>query len=110
MQKKVISDAKNKVNVVILRNDALDIYVKGISKCHEGDTYNEEFGINLANTRAWLKYYQVLDKKSTEDISWLNEMLEWYESRLLKATEGKKVAESKYAEIKKEYEELLKTV
>ena len=62
MKKQVISNDEQKLNIVILTNEALNFSVKGISKCHADDEYDKDLGIKLANTRAWIKYYTKLGK------------------------------------------------
>lgn len=68
MNKKVITNDEAKINIVILRNEKYGIEVKGISKCHPDDTYDKDLGLYLANSRAWIKYYKMLNKAMIEEL------------------------------------------
>lgn len=110
MRKQVITRSEDKVNIVILANDAERIQVKGISRCHDEDTYNEEFGIQLANTRAWLKYYEAIEKRAGEELDWEEEMVKWHQDEIARITKMKENAQVKRAEIQEEYDKMLETV
>lgn len=110
MRKQVISKSEDKVNIVILTNEAEHIQVKGISRCHDEDTYNEEFGIQLANTRAWLKYYEAIEKRTEEELKWENEMLEWHQDEIARISKMKENAQAKRADIQAEYNKMIETI
>lgn len=110
MRKQVINKDEEKMNIVILSNDDEGILVKGVSRCHEEDTYNKDFGLKLANTRAWLKYYKKLGKTNDLKLEYANEILSYWQEHIKQLTITKKVAEQKYTEIKAEYDEMMETV
>lgn len=110
MRKQVITRSEDKVNIVILSNDAEYIRVKGISKCHDEDTYDEEFGIQLANTRAWLKYYEAIEKRTEEELSFEKEMLEWHQAEIARIEKMQENAKAKKADIEAEYEKMIKGI
>lgn len=110
MRKQVISKDEEKLNIVILSNDELHIVAKGIARCHGEDIYDKEFGIQLANTRAWLKYYEKLAKESLTELEWANEIKSIWEEKIARLTATQHVANAKYAEIKKEYDKMIETI
>ena len=110
MRKQIISKDEEKLNIVILSNDELHIVAKGIARCHGEDTYDKEFGIKLANTRAWLKYYEKLAKESLTELEWANEIKRFWEDRIAKLTATQHVANTKYDEIKEEYDKMIETI
>ncbi len=69
MTRKVISKDENKLNIVILTDEDLGIVAKGISRCHANDEYDKKFGISLADTKAWLKYYKKLKLYSMKELA-----------------------------------------
>lgn len=110
MRKQIISNAEQKMNIVILSDEATNIIAKGISRCHDGDEYNEELGIRIANTRAWLKYYEKLAKYNQRRINNLQEYAAIIDARMAQADYTINLANVRAEQIKKEYEELLKNV
>lgn len=107
MKKQIISNDEQKLNIVILRNDSEEICVKGISKCHPDDVYDKEKGIQIANTKAWIKYYEALAKVNKKLIGFHTDMLEWYQGRV---NEDKAVYEMAMSKLPALKEELNKAV
>lgn len=110
MHKQIISNDEAKINIVILKNDALDIVAKGISKCHADDEYDKELGISIANTRAWLKYYEQLRKYTSNSLEWEDKVLEYHTKKCEKLRSTKERAEQKIEEITAEYEKLVQGI
>ena len=110
MRKQIISKDEEKLNIVILSNEDLGIVAKGIARCHTEDEYNKEFGISLANTRAWLKYYEKLAKSSVKNLEWAREIKGIWEDEITRLTTTKKLADTKFAEIKEEYDKMMGTI
>lgn len=110
MRKQIISKDEEKLNIVILSNEDLGIIAKGVARCHDEDEYNKEFGISLANTRAWLKYYEKLSKSTIKELQWAEEIRKFWEENVSRLTATKKLADSKFAEIKEEYDKMMGTV
>lgn len=110
MRKQVISKDEEKLNIVILSNEDLGIVAKGIARCHAEDEYNKEFGISLANTRAWLKYYEKLSKSTIKELQWAEEIRKFWEENISRLTATKKLADTKFAEIKEEYDKMMGTI
>jgi len=110
MRKQIISKDEERLNIVILSNEDLGIVAKGISRCHTEDKYDKEFGISLANTRAWLKYYEKLSKNSIKELEWAEEIRKCWENEVSRLTATKKLADTKFAEIKEEYDKMIGTI
>jgi hypothetical protein len=110
MRKQIISKDEDKLNIVILSNEDLGIVAKGIARCHAEDEYDKEFGISLANTRAWLKYYEKLAKSATKELQWAEEIRKFWEEDISRLTATKKLADTKFAEIKEEYDKMIGTI
>ena len=110
MRKQIISKDEEKLNIVILNNEDLHIVAKGVARCHEDDTYDKDFGLKLANTRAWLKYYEKLSKANAVELEWAKEILSFWEEQIKRLTVTAKVADTKYAEIKAEYDKMIETI
>lgn len=110
MRKQIISKDEEKLNIVILSNEDLGIIVKGIARCHAEDKYDKEFGISLANTRAWLKYYEKLSKSTVKKLQWAEEIRKIYEEEISRLTTTKKLADTKLIEIKEEYNKMIETI
>lgn len=110
MRKQIISKDEEKLNIVILSNEDLGIVAKGVARCHAEDEYNKEFGISLANTRAWLKYYKKLAKNSTKNLELIREIKSIWEDKVAHLTATKKLADTKFAEIKEEYDKMMETI
>ena len=108
MYKQVINDDKAKVNVVVLKNEALGIIAKGISRCHEEDTYDKELGINLANTKAWLQYYDKLGKETSKELDYAHEILEYWQNEILRLTKVQHIADAKSKIIQEELDNIMK--
>lgn len=107
MKKQVISNDEKKVNIVILTNEALNISVKGIARCHEDDTYDKELGIKLANTRAWIKYYTKLGKLLEEDLEFGLDLAKYWQEYAVELQKQVHTAEAKLKELQAEYTELV---
>jgi len=110
MRKQIISNAEQKLNIVILSDEATNIIAKGMARCHDGDEYNEELGIQIANSRAWLKYYEKLAKYNEKRLQDWQDYENWCIKRREKAEYTINLAKVRAEQIKNEYEELLKTV
>lgn len=110
MRKQIISKDEEKLNIVILSNEDLGIVAKGIARCHAEDEYDKEFGISLANTRAWLKYYEKLANSTVKELQWAEEIRKFWEEDITRLTATKKFADSKFAEIKEEYDKMIGTI
>jgi len=110
MRKQVITNKDEKLNIVILQDDATEITVKGIARCHDSDEYNEEVGLKLANTRAWLKYYEKLAKYNKNKLEYFQYFAKRIKKDIEQANYTLNLANVRAEEIKKEYEELLKTL
>jgi len=110
MRKQIISKDEDKLNIVILSNEDLGIVAKGIARCHAEDEYNKEFGISLANTRAWLKYYEKLAKETACELDCATEIRKAWEDEISRLTATKKLADTKYTEIKAEYDKMIGTI
>lgn len=108
MYKQVINDDKAKVNVVVLKNEALDIVAKGIARCHEEDTYDKELGINLANTKAWLQYYDKLGKAAQKELAYAREIIEYWQNEIMRLTQVQHTADAKSRVIKEELDNIMK--
>lgn len=108
MYKQVINDNKAKVNVVVLKNEALDIVAKGIARCHEEDTYNEELGENLANTKAWLQYYNKLSKNTGKELAYAYEIVDFWQKEIIRLTQVQHTADAKAKVIKEELDNIMK--
>lgn len=108
MYKQVINDDKAKVNVVVLKNESLDIIAKGIARCHEEDTYNKELGENLANTKAWLQYYNKLSKNTDKELAYAYEIVEYWQKEISRLVSVKHTADTKARVIKEELDNIMK--
>lgn len=107
MKKQIISKDEEKLNIVILRNDSMDICVKGISKCHPEDEYDREKGIHIANTKAWIKYYDALYKNAKHNMEFHQEMADWYKEKLDQDNAVCEMAQTKIPSLR---EELIKVI
>lgn len=107
MKKQIISNDDKKVNIVILKNDSLGISVKGISKCHPEDIYDRDKGIKIANTKAWIKYYQTLIKVEKRELDFHNEILEWQKGIIEESQHIMERAENKIPELQAELEKIM---
>lgn len=107
MKKQIISKDEIGLNIVILSNEEIGFVVKGFSKCHPDDTYNRDLGIKIANTKAWIKYYEKLKKviaENTKDAVELKGLLEtWIENDNAQIAH----ADLKLKELKAEYAEIV---
>lgn len=110
MRKQIITKSEDKLNIVILSNDAEGIMAKGIARCHAEDDYNEEFGIQLANTRAWLKYYDKIAKIAKDELDWAEEMVKFWSDEVASRKKLLDNAETKGKEIADEYDKMMKTI
>lgn len=110
MLKQVITNKDSKISVVVLTNESLGIKVKGISRCHDEDEYNEELGVKLANTRAWIKYYEKLRSCSLKELEIDKELKECWEDEIARLTKVIHIAETKAQEIREEYEKMIEAI
>jgi hypothetical protein len=110
MKKQVISKDEIGLNIVILSNEAYGFSVKGISRCHADDTYDKDLGIRIANTRAWIKYYDKLSKFLESSINDVTELKELLDSFITADLAEKAHADSKLEELKAEYAEIVDTI
>lgn len=108
MHKQIISNDESKVNVVILRNDSLGIIAKGVSRCHEEDTYDKELGINLANTKAWAQYYNKLGKETEKELAYAREIVEYWQNEITRLVKVQHTADAKARVIKEELDNIMK--
>lgn len=108
MYKQVINDDKAKVNVVVLKNEALDIVAKGIARCHEEDTYDKELGLNLANTKAWLQYYNKLSKNTSKELEYAYEIVDYWQKEIVHLAQVQHTADAKARIIKEELDNIMK--
>lgn len=102
MRKQIYSNDEKKVNVVVLSNGKEGILVKGISKCSDEDTYDRETGIKLANSRAWLKYYDQVRKNCNVGLEWLRKSVELCNEEIQKLEEQSDTVATKWNEINEE--------
>ena len=107
MKKQVISNDEQKLNIVILTNEAFNFSVKGISKCHADDEYDKDLGIKLANTRAWIKYYTKLGKLLEEDLEFGLDLAKYWQDYTVELQKQVHTAEIKLKELQAEYTELV---
>ena len=107
MEKQIISKDDEKLNIVILYNKDLGIMAKGIARCHEEDKYNKEIGIALANTRAWIKYYEKLSKQTKIELDWSEKALKYWEDKITKCVSAKKMANAKLDKMQEEYNKMI---
>lgn len=110
MRKQIFTNAEKRIAVVVLTNEANGICVRGKAICHETDTWNEELGISIANTRAWDKYYQKLSKAAEDDLKFANIIVAKWTDEVNRLTYIKDLADRKQAEIKTEYEKIMKEI
>lgn len=108
MHKQIISNDDSKINVVILRNDSLGIIAKGIARCHEEDTYDKELGINLANTKAWLQYYDKLGKETAKELTYAYDILDYWQKEIVRLAQVQHTADAKARVIKEELDNIMK--
>lgn len=110
MKKQIISKDEEKLNIVILRNDSMGICVKGISKCHPEDEYDREKGIHIANTKAWIKYYEKLGTSAERSLAWEEDMLKYYTDEVARLKSVKEMSAKKVEKISAEYNQLIKEI
>ena len=110
MKKQVIRNDEHKLNIVILIDKENDIKVKGIAKCHEEDEYNPELGATLANTKAWLKYYEKLELKQETEVAYAEEITQLWQEHLEKVKSNLERTKTKNKEIEAEYEKIIETL
>ena len=107
MKKQVISNDEQKLNIVILTNEAFNFSVKGISKCHADDEYDKDLGIKLANTRAWIKYYTKLGKLLGQDLDCALDLSKFWQDYCVKLQQQQYNAGAKLKELQAEYAEII---
>lgn len=110
MEKQIISKDEERLNIVILKNEEYGIVVKGIARCHADDEYDKEKGIQLANTRAWIKYYKKLGKDISDNIDLSLRVLKYWEDRSVKLQQEQHNADSKLKELEVEYTKMIGTI
>jgi hypothetical protein len=107
MKKQVISNDEQKLNIVILTNEAFNFSVKGISKCHADDEYDKDLGIKLANTRAWIKYYTKLGKLLGQDLDCALDLSKFWQEYCVELQQQQYNAGAKLKELQAEYAEII---
>lgn len=110
MRKQVFVNEDKRTTVVVLNNEANGILVRGKSICHETDTFNAELGLEIANTRAWIKYYEALGKICEEDIDAMTDIMACWMEEAMKTKRTRDLAAKKLAEIKIEYEKIMEEI
>lgn len=110
MEKYVHIDEKNKVCVVVLRNEWKETIAKGIARCGDDDEFNAEAGIALANARAWSKYFDIAIKEETESIQVCESLINTWTEEANKHRKNVEILQEKSTTIKKELEDLLSTL
>lgn len=110
MKKQVINKNEEGMCIVILGNEHYGILVKGISKCHPDDTYDPVLGEKIANSRAWIKYYEKLKKVLSNELECLEELRDYFTNSIEELKITKENAYNKYDEILADYEETLKNL
>lgn len=107
MKKQVISNDEQKLNIVILTNEAFNFTVKGVSKCHADDEYDKDLGIKLANTRAWIKYYTKLGKLLGKDLDCALDLSKFWQEYCVELQQQQYNAGAKLKELQAEYAEII---
>lgn len=110
MEKFVHVDEKNKVCVVVLKNEWKQTVAKGIARCSEDDEFNTEAGVTLANARAWDKYFDLAIKEETEGIQVCESLINTWTEAADKHRRNIEALQEKSTTIKKELEDLLSTL
>ena len=110
MEKFVHVDEKNKVCVVVLKNEWNETVAKGIARCSEDDEFNTEAGVTLANARAWSKYFDLAIKEETEGIQVCESLINTWTEAADKHRRNIEALQEKSTTIKKELEDLLSTL
>ena len=110
MEKFVHVDDKNKVCVVVLKNEWNETVAKGIARCSEDDEFNAEAGVTLANARAWSKYFNLAIKEETEGIQVCESLVNTWTEAADKHRRNIEALQEKSTTIKKELEDLLSTL
>ena len=110
MNKTVIVKDDEKLAIVILRNENFGITAKGVARCHPEDEYNSEFGVHLANTKAWLNYYDKFNRYNKTRLRWSQGSLDYYTKRVNKIQAEIDNSAKKVEELKAEYTDLLKEI
>lgn len=110
MEKFVHIDEKNKVCVVVLKNEWNTTVAKGIARCSEDDEFNAEAGVTLANARAWSKYFDLAIKEETEGIQVCESLINTWTEAADKHKRNIEALQEKSTTIKKELEDLLSTL
>ena len=108
MNKKIYIDEQNRSVVVVLHNNQYRITAKGRAICHETDNFDKEKGINLANTKAWLQYYNKLSKKADKKLAYANEILDYWQKEISNLASVKHRADAKEKVIKEELDNIMK--
>ena len=75
--------------------------------CKE-DTYDKELGINLANTKAWLQYYDKLGKATQKELAYAREIVEYWQNEIMRLTQVQHTADAKSRVIKEELDNIMK--
>lgn len=107
MEKFTHIDEKNKVCVVVLKNQWHETIAKGIARCSEDDEFNPEAGLALANARAWDKYFDLALKEEARDLKCCEGVIETWNVAVNRHKKNIETLTEKSAAIKKELEELL---
>lgn len=109
MDKQIIVKENEKMVIVILRG-AQGIEVKGISRCHEDDTFDSELGTKLAYNRAIIKYYDKLSKLAKHCIDHDTDWAAFWAEKARKSVALKEMADKRLAETKEAYNQLIETI
>lgn len=110
MEKFVHVDEKNKVCVVVLKNEWKETVAKGIARCSDDDEFNAEAGVTLANARAWSKYFDQAMREEKEGIQVCEGLAESWTEAADRHRKNLEALEEKSTTIKKELEDLLSTL
>lgn len=107
MEKFTHIDEKNKVCVVVLKNEWRETVAKGIARCSSDDEFNAEAGLALANARAWDKYFDLALKEEARDLKCCEGVIETWNVALNRHKKNIEILTEKSTTIKKEIEDLL---
>ncbi len=110
MEKRVIVKPEAGMVIVLLMDKYGDVVGKGVSKCHADDTFDAALGEKLANTRAWIKYYKLANRRCDKWVDLVKENLAYYERMVKKYQADKDIVADKLATLEKEYDEMLQGI
>lgn len=110
MEKYIHVDTKNRVCVVVLKDNYGCTVAKGISRCSEDDVFNEEAGLQLANARAWSKYYKSALKDEHEGLTVCQGLVNIWNDNVEKHKQNIEVLTQKAEALEKELADLLSSL